>query len=133
MTPKFVTLAVGHYWGYQQLDAACALQDVTIRGDGFGLQAKDGYVIGSTEHAGYTISQPDATTAMHMHTALMDVALANVNGWLTKIDQDALLLRSHPSEVAKVEVIASLADDAYHGVDSNGDGQMTRSQGKLEL
>ena len=78
-----------HGTHYKQLDAPCALQDMMTIGDGFGLQGKDGYVIGSTEHAGYPISQPDATAAMHMYTALMDVALANVNGWLTTIDQDA--------------------------------------------
>ena len=109
---------------YKQLDEACTLQNVTTTGDGFGLQGKEGYLTGSTEHAGYAISQPDATNAMHVHTALMDVSLSNINGWLTTIDQDAVLLRTHPTDVAKVEEIVRLADDAYHGVDVNGDGQI---------
>ena len=50
---------------YKQLDEACALQNVTTTGDGFGLQGKEGYLTGSTAHAGYAISQPDATSAMH--------------------------------------------------------------------
>ena len=107
-----------------RLDEACALQNVTTTGDGFGLQGKDGYLTGSTEHAGFAISQPDATNAMHVHTALMDVSLSNVNGWLTTIDQDAVLLRTHPTDVTKVEEIVRLADDAYHGTDTNGDGQI---------
>ena len=109
---------------YKQLDETCILQDVTTTGDGFGLQGKEGYLIGSTEHAGYAISQPDATNAMHQHTALMDVSLSNINGWLTTIDQDAFLLRTHPTNMSKIEEIVRLADYAYHGVDVNGDGQV---------
>ena len=119
-----------HGTHYKPLDEACALLNVTTTGDGFGLQGKDGYLTGSTEHAGYAISQPDATTAMHVHTALMDVALSNVNGWLTTIDQDAFFLRSHPTDAIKVEEIVRLADDAYHGVDINGDGQIDAIPGE---
>jgi len=115
---------------YKPLDEACALQNVTTTGDGFGLQGKDGYVTGSTEHAGFAISQPDATSAMHVHTALMDVSLANIARWLTTIDQDAFLLRTHPTDVSKVEEIMRLADDAYHGVDVNGDGQIDPASGE---
>ncbi len=109
---------------YKQLDEACTLQNVTTTGDGFGLQGKGGYLSGSTSHAGYAISQPDATSAMHVHTALMDVALANINGWLTTIDQDAFLLKTHPTNISKVEEVVRLADYAYHGIDVNGDGQI---------
>ena len=115
---------------YQQLDEACAFQNVTTTGDGFGLQGKEGYLIGSTEHAGFAISQPDATSAMHVHAALMDVALSNITGWVTTIDQDAFLLRTHPTDVSKVEEIVRLADDAYHGVDVNGDGQIDPVSGE---
>ncbi|HEY6287273.1 MAG TPA: anti-sigma factor, partial [Ktedonobacteraceae bacterium] len=115
---------------YKQLDEACAFQNVTAIGDGFGLQGKGGYLTGSTAHAGYAISQPDATNAMHVHTALMDVSLANIDGWLTTIDQDAVLLRTHPTDVSRVEEIVRLADDAYHGVDVNGDGQIDPVSGE---
>jgi hypothetical protein len=97
---------------------------VTTDGDGFGLQGKKGYLTGSTQHAGYAISQPDATSAMHQHAKLMDIALSNTTGWVTTIDQDALLLLTHPTDLSKVEEIVRLADDAYHGVDANGDGQI---------
>ena len=113
-----------HGSNFRQLDESCILQNVTTTGDGFGLHGKDGYLTGSTEHAGFAISQPDATNAMHVHTALMDISLSNIDGWLTKIDQDALILRTHPTDVSKVEEIVRLADDAYHGVDVNGDGQI---------
>jgi len=109
---------------YQQLEGICALQNVTTTGDGFGLPGKEGYLTGSTEHAGFAISQPDATSAMHEHAKLMDIALSNITGWVTTIDQDAILLRTHPSDLSKVEEIMRLADYAYHGVDANGDGQI---------
>ena len=86
---------------YQQLDGVCNLQNVTTIGDGFGLQGKEGYLIGSTEHADFAISQPDATSAMHVHATLMYVALSNVTGWVTTIDQDALLLRMHATDLSK--------------------------------
>ncbi len=54
----------------------------------------------------------------------MDVALSNITGSVTTIDQDTLLLRTHPTDVSKVEEIVRLADYAYHGVDVNGDGQI---------
>ena len=113
-----------HGSNYKQLDESCTLQNVTTTGDGFGLQGKGGYLTGSTAHAGYAISQPDATNAMHVHTALMDISLSNINGWLTTIDQDAFILRTHPTDASKIEEIVRLADYAYHGVDVNGDGQI---------
>ncbi|MGZ3616320.1 MAG: protein kinase domain-containing protein [Ktedonobacteraceae bacterium] len=113
-----------HGSNYKQLDESCTLQNVTTTGDGFGLQGKKGYLTGSTAHAGYAISQPDATNTMHIHTALMDVSLSNINGWLTTIDQDAFILRTHPTDASKIEEIVRLADYAYHGVDVNGDGQI---------
>src|SRR5260370_40331567 len=70
------------------------------------------------------ISQPDATSAMHQHAALLDIALTNITGWVTTIDQDALLLRANPANLTPVQAIVTLADTAYRGVDTNGDGQI---------
>ena len=108
---------------YRPLTAACALKDVTATGDGFGLLGK-GYLLGAQEHATFAISQPDATNAMHLHARLMATALSNIKGWATTIDQDALNLRKNPADLAKVQEIAMLADAAYHGVDTNGNGQI---------
>jgi len=54
----------------------------------------------------------------------MDKALTNITGWLTKIEQDALLLQANPTDRSSIQEITTLADDAYHGVDVNGDGQI---------
>ena len=67
---------------------------------------------------------------MHVHTALMDASLSNINRWLTTIDQDALFLQTHPTDVSKVEEIVRLADYAYYGVDVNGDGQIDPVSGE---
>ena len=109
---------------YQPLDATCIQQDVTATGDRFGLLTKGGYLTGAEEHASLAISQPDATPAMHQHAALLDIALTNITGWVTTIDQDALLLRANPANLTPVQAIVRLADTAYHGVDTNGDGQI---------
>jgi Anti-sigma-K factor rskA, C-terminal len=114
---------------YQQLAGICALQNVTAVGDGYGLLGK-GYLIGATQHAAYATSLPDATSTMHLHAALLDVALSNITGWVTKIEQDALLLHTHPTDLTPVQEIVRLADDAFHGVDVNGDGQIDPVKGE---
>lgn len=108
---------------YKQLSGVCTLQNVTATGDGFGL-LNNGYIAGATRHAALATSQPDATNAMHLHAALLDNALSNITGWVTTIEQDALHLSTHSTDLAQVQEIVKLADDAYHGVDVNGDGQI---------
>lgn len=78
----------------------------------------------SAEYATLAITQPDATNAMRLHAGLMSIALSNIKGWETTIEQDALQLLKKPTDLTKVQEIATLADDAYHGVDANGDGQI---------
>src|SRR5947209_16286704 len=94
-----------------------------MTGDGFGLLGK-GYLAGATEHATLAISQPDATNTMRLHAGLIAIALSNIKGWVTTIEQDALHLRENPTDLTKVQEIVTLADAAYHGVDVNGDGKI---------
>ncbi len=108
---------------YHPLAAACALKNVTATGDGFGLLGK-GYLLGASEHATFATEQPDATNAMRLHASLMAIALSNIKGWVTTINQDVLNLHKDPADLTKVQEIARLADTAYHGVDSNSDGQI---------
>ncbi len=109
---------------YRPIEAACTQRNVAVNGDGFGLLGKESYISGSEEHASLALSQKDATSVMHQHAALMDVALSNVNGWLTTIERDALHLQANPTDRSVIQEITTLADDAYHGVDANGDGQI---------
>jgi serine/threonine protein kinase len=108
---------------YQPLAAICASQNETQAGDGFGLLGK-GYLIGAAEHATFAVNQPDATNAMRLHEKLMNIALSNITGWVTTIEQDALHLREFPTDLTPVQEIVRLADNAYHGVDVNSDGQI---------
>jgi serine/threonine protein kinase len=109
---------------YHSLGATCTQQKVTATGDGFGLLGKGGFVSGAEEHASLALSQKDATNVMRQHAALMDVALSNTTGWLTTVEQDLLNLQAHPSDQSSIQEITSLADNTYHGVDVNGDGQI---------
>ncbi len=108
---------------YQPLTGACAQQYGTTSGDGFGLLGK-GYVAGAEEHASLALSQKDATNLMRQHGAMMNMSLTNVTGWVTTIEQDLLQLQAHPTDLSSVQKFTTLADNAYHGVDINGDGQI---------
>lgn len=108
---------------YHPLAGTCTGRNVTVTGDGFGLLGK-GFVAGAEEHASLALSQKDATSVMRQHAALMDIALTNVTGWVTTIEQDLLRLRAHPADLSSLQEITTLADNAYHGVDVNGDGQI---------
>ena len=109
---------------YRPLASSCAQQNVVASGDGYGLAGTSGFLAGVEEHASFALGQPDATKAMRQHAALMDIAITNINTWVTLIEQDLLRLRAHPGDLSPIQQIATLADDAYHGVDVNGDGQI---------
>ncbi len=61
---------------------------------------------------------------MRLHEGLVEVALSNIKGWVTTVDQNAVDLLKNPTDLAKVQEIVMLSDTAYHGVDVNGDGQI---------
>jgi len=115
---------------YQPISSACKLQNVTVKGDGFGLLGSGAYLSDAAEHATLAVSQPDATSSMHQHAGLMEIALSNVKGWMTTIQQDALRLRTNPANLSKVPEMVALADAAYHGVDANGDGVISPIPGE---
>ncbi|MFL5625220.1 MAG: hypothetical protein ACJ788_06435, partial [Ktedonobacteraceae bacterium] len=112
-----------HGTHYRPLAGTCNQQNVTVTGDGFGLLGK-GYLTDAEEHASLALSMPDATSAMRQHAALMDIALSNITTWVTTIEQDILHLHANPTDLASIQEITTLTDDAYHGIDVNGDGQI---------
>ncbi len=116
------TIEGTHGSNYRSMATTCPAQ-MTLAGDGFGLLG-NGFLAGTAEHAILAISQPDATSMMHQHAKLLEIVLANIKSWVTTIDQDALHLRNNPTDLTKVNEIVQLADNAYHGVDANGDGQI---------
>jgi hypothetical protein len=112
-----------HGLHYQTLTDTCMDQGVIANGDGFALLGK-GYVSTAEKHAALALSQPDATTTMHQHAALMDIALTNINGWVTTMEQDVLHLHAHSGDLSSLQEITTLADSAYRGVDVNRNGQI---------
>ncbi len=108
---------------YKPLAATCAQQNITATGDGFGLLGK-GYMASAEEHASLALGQKDATSLMRQHAALMDIAISNINSWVTTIDQDLLNLLAHPTDLSSIQQVMILADNAYRGVDANGNGQI---------
>ncbi len=125
ITQSMLDIIAGtHGVHYQPLSATCTQQNVTVSGDGFGLLGKGGYLADAAEHASLALAQPDATVVMRQHAVLMDIALTNITGWMTTIEQDVLHLHTNPTNLSSIQEIATLADDSYHGVDTNGDGQI---------
>ena len=54
----------------------------------------------------------------------MSIALADMQGWLATVQQDALTLLNTPNNSAKAQEIVTLADHSLQGVDINGDGSI---------
>jgi hypothetical protein len=109
---------------YKALSASCTQQNIIPSGDGFGVLGKSGYIASVEEHASFALGQHDATAAMRQHAPLMNIALTNISGWLTMLDQDLLQLQGHPFNQSTIQQIATLANNAYYGVDVNGNGQI---------
>ncbi len=112
-----------HGLHYHPLSDTCMDLGVIANGDGYGLLGQ-GYVSTAEKHAALALSQPDATNTMHEHAASMDIALTNISGWVTTMEQDLLQVRGHPTDLTALQEITTLADNAYRGVDVNGNGQI---------
>jgi hypothetical protein len=105
---------------YRPLSALCALQNVRNVGDGFGILG-NGYLALAASHASLAATQPDATDNIRLHAGHVEIAVTNIKGWVTTVDQDLLALLANPGNTAKVQEIVTLADHSYNGVDTNGD------------
>jgi len=109
-----------HGTHYGPLSTLCALQNVRNIGDGFGILG-NGYLALAAAHASLAATQPDATDNIRLHAGHVEIAVTNIKGWLTTVDQDLLALLTNPGNTAKVQEIVTLADHSYNGVDINGD------------
>jgi serine/threonine protein kinase len=117
---------------YQQLGAACAAKGVSIQGDGFGLLgpasgggtyslADASYLDNALAHASLAATRSDATDTIRTHARHVEIALANIKGWVTTVQADALKLLQSPSNGALIGEIVTLSDHAYTGVVTGGD------------
>jgi hypothetical protein len=108
---------------YQPLAQTCARSNITATGDGFGLLGK-GYIAAVGDHANLAAIQPDATDNIRLHARLVEIAASTIQHWVTTVDDDALTLLQHPTDLSKVPEIVMLAGHAYHGNDVNGNGRI---------
>jgi hypothetical protein len=109
---------------YRPLAPECASHNITEIGDGFGLLGGEGYLSESATHASNAAIAPDSTDFIRVHANHVRIAVNNMTGWLTTVDQDTLALLNNPSDLSKLPEMVKLTDYAYHGVDINGNEQI---------
>jgi hypothetical protein len=113
---------------YQPISSACAALHEGEAGDGFGLLGTTsptsytsiGYLPDASEHAALAATQSDATANIRAHAHNVEVAIADVEGWVTSIQQDAMLLQKTPLAQSISQAIVALADEAWHGASGGG-------------
>ena len=113
---------------FKPLAASCGSSNAT--GDGFGILGTNGYASTAAAHASLAATQTDSTDTIRQHASEVEIGTTNITGWVTTIDQDALKLLNNPGNSAAVQEIVTLSDQAYHGVDANGDGQIDPVKGE---
>jgi hypothetical protein len=109
---------------YKSLPANCSAAGVAGAGDGFGLLGTNGYIAVTQAQDLQANGQPDATSLIHEHSRHVTYGLQDMNTWLTTARQDALALLSNSANSAKAQELATLANHAFFGVDTNGDGKI---------
>lgn len=109
---------------YKALPANCSAAGIAGTGDGFGLLGANSYIAVTQAQDLLANAQPDATSLIHEHSRHVTYGLQDMNTWLTTAKQDALALLSNPANSAKAQELATLANHAFFGVDTNGDGKI---------
>lgn len=117
---------------YQPLAADCNV-DVTHpwpAGDTYGLVGKDGYLAGVDDHAALAANSPDATDNIRMHHMHIHMAVLNMTGWLTTVDQDALKVLQGDRSPATYNAIVHYSQIALNGQIANGDESVNPVMGE---
>ena len=109
---------------YKPLSAKCDALQISSIGDGFGLLGPNGYIANAASEVSLAGSQGDATIDIRVHERHVSIVLADMQGWLATVQQDALTLLNTPNNSAKAQEIVTLADPSLHGFDINGDGSI---------
>jgi serine/threonine-protein kinase len=123
-----------HGTHYHALDPSCASLNITLTGDGFGLlpppatasgqtggDTPVGYLADASDHASLAATAPDATADIRLHAGHVEVAIANIKGWVTAADGDALRLLTNPADASALADLVVVTDHAYHGVPAPSD------------
>jgi len=110
-----------HGQHFQPLGQDCALKNVIVNGDGFGLLGADGYIATAAAHASLAATARDATPTIKLHAGHVRIAMDNMKGWTTTVDQDAQALLNNQQDKGKLQELVTLSEHAFSGVDTNGD------------
>ncbi len=110
-----------HGQHFQQLGQDCALKNVTQNGDGFGILGDNGYVATAAAHASLAATASDATPTIKLHAGHVRIAMDNIKGWTTTVDQDLQALLNNQQDKGKLQEVVTLSEHAFTGVDTNGD------------
>src|SRR6266566_1566920 len=109
---------------YHPLADWCASLAITTTGDGFGLLGSNGYVAVTAAHAILAATQPDTTDNIRVRAEQVRVAITNIKGWVTTIEQDALHVLNTPTDTRQVPLMAQLANQVYSGTDTDNDDRV---------
>jgi serine/threonine protein kinase len=123
---------------YQPLPSSCSLQQSVAAGDGFGLLGTSsptyntltGYLSSASAHAALAATQPDATPNLRLHAHNVEVTIAKVVGWVTTIQQNAIVLEKTPLSQPAIQAIVTLAGEALRGAPQSGTQQISPSTGE---
>lgn len=112
------------------LPASCRSQNIDLVGDGQGLLGEEGYVALAADHANRAARAPDASKSefIEPHAGQVLTSMDNLTDWLEQINQDVEALQD--GDLARINTIASLAENALNGVDINGNGQIEAITGE---
>lgn len=115
---------------YRPLTAACQALGVSATGDGFGLIAvnssslagksgaaysETGFLADASAHASLAATQPDTTTTIRTYARQVEVADANIQGWVTSLNSQAVSFLADPTRTQLGPSMLMLAQQAYRG------------------
>ncbi len=115
---------------YKPLSSDCQALGVNANGDGFGLidassaslSAKSGatynetgFLADASAHASLAATQPDATTTIQTYARQVEVCDANIEGWVTSLDNQAVSYLADPTQTHLGPSMLTLAQAAYQG------------------
>jgi hypothetical protein len=106
---------------FQPLPSSCLSQNISATGDGFGILGNNGYDALAASHASLAATQTDSTDLIRLHAGHVEIAMTNIKGWASQVEQDALTLRAAPGNTSVIQQIVTLSDHINHGVDINSD------------
>lgn len=106
---------------FQPLPTSCLSQNISATGDGSGILGNNGYDALAASHASLAATQTDSTDLIRLHAGHVEIAMTNIKGWASQVEQDALTLRAAPGNTSVIQEIVTLCDHINHGVDINAD------------